>query len=153
MAKSKRVSDLDEHVGYWLRFVSNHVSQAFARKVEAQGVTVAEWVLLRSLLETGAAAPSVLAERMGTTRGTISKLADRLIAKALVERTPDPGDGRAQILRLTRAGAALVPRLAASADHNDEEFFGHLGQEERTALVSLLRGIVERKGLRDLPVD
>ncbi|MEI9903207.1 MAG: hypothetical protein WDN06_03970 [Asticcacaulis sp.] len=44
-------SHLEAHLGYWMRFVSNHVSQAFARKVEAHGVTVAEWVVLRELFE------------------------------------------------------------------------------------------------------
>ena len=55
MSKETAVSDLTAHLGYWLRYVSNHVSHAFARKVEARGVTVAEWVLLRQLLESGGA--------------------------------------------------------------------------------------------------
>ena len=43
----KECSTLEAHVGYWLRFVSNHVSQAFRRKVEARGVSVSEWVAMR----------------------------------------------------------------------------------------------------------
>ena len=35
---------LENHTGFWLRFVSNHVSHGFARKVAGSGVTVAEWV-------------------------------------------------------------------------------------------------------------
>ena len=38
-----RISDLDAHLGYWLRFVSNHVSQTFASRLQGKGVTVAEW--------------------------------------------------------------------------------------------------------------
>jgi DNA-binding MarR family transcriptional regulator len=102
-------SELSSHLGYWLRYVSNHVSQAFARKVEAHGVTVAEWVLMRQLLEVEALAPSRLAERMGMTRGAVSKLADRLIAKSLLLRTANPEDGRAQTLSLTRAAARWSP--------------------------------------------
>ena len=146
-------SDLTDHLGYWLRFVSNHVSQAFARKVEARGVTVAEWVLMRQLLDVDALAPSRLAERMGMTRGTVSKLAERLIAKSLVSRAPDPGDGRAQILSLTPAGRRLTPELAVLADRNDAEFFGGLSLEDRAALERVLRSIVDRRGLKALPVD
>ncbi|MGH7103573.1 MAG: MarR family winged helix-turn-helix transcriptional regulator [Acetobacteraceae bacterium] len=76
MPPAHSASDLTDHLGYWLRYVSNHVSQAFARKVEAHGVTVAEWVLMRQLPDEKALAPSRLAERMGMTRGAISKLAD-----------------------------------------------------------------------------
>lgn len=153
LAKSRKVSELEDHVGYWLRFVSNHVSQEFARKVEAHGVTVAEWVLMRAALDEGAVAPSRLAEAMGTSRGTVTKLADRLIGKELLARTPDSRDGRAQVLDLTPTGRALVPKLAAAADRNDAECFGHLAPQERADLVRILRGIVERAGLRTLPVD
>src|ERR1700744_1160469 len=97
-------SDLTAHLGYWLRHVSNHVSQAFARKVEAHGVTVAEWVLMRQLLEEEALAPSRLADRMNMTRGAISKLADRLIAKSMLAPGSNPGGGRAQAPSLTPAG-------------------------------------------------
>lgn len=153
MPPSQPASELTAHLGYWLRQVSNHVSHAFARKVEAHGVTVAEWVLMRQLLEEEALAPSRLAERMGRTRGAISKLADRLIAKSLVARAADPEDGRAQTLALTPAGRALVPRLAALADANDAEFFDHLEPEDRAALFRILREIVEKRRLESLPID
>jgi DNA-binding MarR family transcriptional regulator len=146
-------SELTDHLGYWLRQVSNHVSQAFARKVEAHGATVAEWVLMRQLLELDRLPPSQLAERMGMTRGAVTKLADRLIAKSLLVRDADPKDGRAQTLALTPKCRKLVPKLAALADANDAEFFDHLTQGDRTALLRILRGIVEKRSLKSLPVD
>jgi DNA-binding MarR family transcriptional regulator len=150
---TRTVSGLTAHLGYWLRYVSNNVSQAFSRKVEAYGVTVAEWVLMRQLLDEEALAPSRLAERMGMTRGAVSKLADRLIAKSLLARTADPQDGRAHTLSLTRAGRSMVPKLAALADANDSEFFDHLAPQERAALLKILRRIVDKCGLKSLPVD
>ncbi|ACM39390.1 MULTISPECIES: MarR family winged helix-turn-helix transcriptional regulator [Rhizobium/Agrobacterium group] len=153
MPSIQPASDLTAHLGYWLRHVSNHVSQAFARKVEAHGVTVAEWVLMRHLLEDEALAPSRLAERMGMTRGAISKLADRLIAKSMLVRVADPEDGRAQTLSLASAGRALVPKLAALADLNDAEFFDHLAPDDRAVLLCTLREIVEKHGLKSMPVD
>lgn len=153
MSRSTPISDLTSHVGFWLRYVSNHVSLAFARKVEAHGVTVAEWVFMRHLLEVEALAPSRLAERMGMTRGAISKLSERLLAKGLVKRTEDRNDGRAHTLSLTPAGRALVPKLAALADANDAEFFDHLTPKERAGLLRVLKGVVEKRGLRQVPVD
>ena len=151
MTSAPPVSDLETHLGYWLRMVSNAVSQSFARRVEAEGVTVAEWVFLRMLWDIDPVAPSLLAGRMGMTKGAISKLADRLIGKALVERRADPVDGRAQILSLTAAGKALVPRLAALADVNDAAFFGTLSPEDRNDLERLLRKIVSDRKLTDVP--
>ena len=73
---------------------------------------MAEWVVLRELYERDAMVPSVLAERLGMTRGAISKLADRLAAKALLTRVPGRTDRRYQDLALTAAGRALVPELS-----------------------------------------
>jgi DNA-binding MarR family transcriptional regulator len=153
MPPAPNASDLSAHLGYWLRYVSNHVSQTFARKVETHGVTVAEWVLMRQLLDEEALAPSRVAERMAMTRGAITKLADRLIAKSLMVRKADPADGRAQTLALTAKGRRLVPELAALADINDAEFFDHLAPNDRAALFRILRGIVEKRGLKSMPVD
>ncbi|MBX3439480.1 MAG: MarR family transcriptional regulator [Planctomycetaceae bacterium] len=152
MAK-KSTSTLEDHTGYWLRYVSNHVSHAFSRKVEAEGVTVAEWVLLRQMFGAGAANPSQLATDVGMTRGAVSKLVERLYRKKLAERSASEGDRRFQTVELTAAGKRLVPVLARLADENDHEFFGHLRAEEKTKLVNLLQDIVRRHGWKDLPVD
>ncbi len=146
-------SGLEDHVGYWLRFVSNHVSHAFRRKVEAEGITVAEWVVLRALLRLGATHPSALADDLGMTRGAISKLVDRLLRKALVERSYPGGDKRFQLVNLTEAGRTLVPKLARLADENDREFFGHLDEDERAQLIALMRDVVRRQNWKDVPVE
>lgn len=145
-------SHLTSHLGYWLRYVSNHVSHAFARKLEGEDVTVAEWAVLRALYGEVPVAPSQLAEQMGMTRGAISKLADRLIAKNLIFREDSKNDGRAHTLSLTRSGAALVPKLSALADLNDGEFFDHLTPEERATVERVLKAVVERRGLKTIPV-
>jgi DNA-binding MarR family transcriptional regulator len=146
-------SRLEGHLGYWLRYVSNHVSHAFSRKVQARGVTVAEWVVLRELFAVGETAPSQIAARIGLTRGAISKLVDRLEAKALIVRLHATGDRRFQSLTLSKAGRGLVPQLARLADTNDAEFFGHLSASRRKSLEATLREIVSRHGLKALPVE
>lgn len=152
MTMKKPPSELNDHLGYWMRYVSNHVSHAFASKVEAHGVTVAEWVLLRALLDAGETNPSQLAEVLGMSRGAVSKLAERLCQKELVARTLSDGDRRYQTIGLTSAGKRLVPTLARLADENDQEFFGHLKPDERRKLVKLLEDMVRKHGWKDLPV-
>lgn len=146
-------SDLTAHTGYWLRMVSNAVSQDFARKVAGEGVTVAEWSFMRALYDADAMAPSALAEKMGMTKGAISKLADRLLGKGLVTRADNPDDKRAHTLSLTGVGRSKVPILAALADRNDAEYFGVLPTEEREMLHRLLRSLADRRGLKTIPVD
>jgi DNA-binding MarR family transcriptional regulator len=151
--RSRPASDLTSHLGYWLRHVSNHVSHAFARKLESRDVTVAEWVVMRELYGANALAPSRLADKLRLTRGAISKLAERLISKELVMRASDASDGRAHTLALTAKGRSLIPKLAALADRNDAEFFDHLSAQERATIERILKEIVKIRGLKAIPVD
>lgn len=146
-------SPLEAHLGYWLRFVSNHVSHAFRRRVEGCGVTVAEWVVLRDLFTHSPSAPSTLAARLGMTRGAVSRLVDRLETKELIARHTEGQDRRWQTLTLTPQGRALVPRLSTLADSNDAEFFGHLDPADRATIERAMKEIVQRLGLRAVPVD
>jgi DNA-binding MarR family transcriptional regulator len=138
-------------MGFWLRFVSNRVSHSFARKLANTGVTVAEWVILRELFDTGETSPSRLAASSGLTRGAVSKLVDRLLHKHLVNRAEAGEDRRFQDVTLTAAGRTLVPKLAALADRNDEEFFSHLSIKEREALVATLKKLVVANKLKTIP--
>lgn len=146
------LSRLDAYVGYWLRCVSNQFSHALNRELEDKGVTLAEWIMLRELYE-GDLRPSALAKRLGMTRGAISKLARKLTGSLMITQQASGEDGRAQILSLTDNGRAVVRVFAVILDETDEEFFGHLNPQTRALIVSHMREIVRRRGLRAVPAD
>ena len=146
------VSALDAHLGFWMRFVSNQVSAEFARAVEARGVSVSEWVALRTLFDAPESTHAALVAALGMTKGAVSKVVSRLQDKGLVTRAAHDADARAQVLALTRAGRALVPALARDADANDDRFFGHLSATRRRDLMALLREVVRLHQLDQVPV-
>jgi DNA-binding MarR family transcriptional regulator len=145
------VSSISSHTGFWLRLVSNHVSHRFAHKLAGSGATVAEWVILRQILEADKTSPGRLAASTGLSRGAVSKLVDRLVHKGLVSRTEADRDRRFQDVELTAAGRALLPRLAALADRNDQECFSGLSAREREVLVTTLKKLVSLRGLKGMP--
>ena len=147
------IPELTAHLGYWLRQVSNHVSHAFARKLAARDVTVAEWAVMRVLYGRKPTSPSQLADDMTLTRGAISKLADRLINKELIAKQQNPNDGRAHKLKLTRLGMSMVPELAALADQNETECFGQMSDTDRQALERILKDTVVRLGIVTIPLE
>ena len=147
------MSQLESHLGYWLRRVSNAVSGAFARALEEQQTSVAEWVLLRALEERGQAAPGELAEVLGLTRGAVSKIIDKLEAKNWVQTAAKVGDNRYRLLSLTAAGRRSVPVLAGLADQNDGRFFDCLSEKERSMLRGLLVKIAARNRIHEIPTE
>jgi DNA-binding MarR family transcriptional regulator len=147
------ISDLKDHLGYWLRFFSNAVTNGFARRVEQKGVSVAEWVVMRILFDRPSMVSSRIAKEMGMTRGAVTKLGNRLLAKGLITRQPSPDDGRVQMLALTMTGRDLVPVLAALADENDAFYFRHLTTDERKTLEGVLKKLIATAELSAVPVD
>jgi MarR family transcriptional regulator for hemolysin len=146
-------SQLTKHIGFWMRLVSNSVSHAFARKLQASGVTVAEWVVMREMYGgDDTTSPSVVAELTGLSRGAVSKLISRLLAKGLVTRKESGSDRRYQDIQLTRKAIEVAPVLAKLADENDEEFFGALSQADRKTLTGILKRIAALHKLTQMPV-
>lgn len=138
-------------MGFWLRFVSNHVSIRFQQLLEEKGVSVTEWVALRTLWSHSETTHAELIQSLGLTKGAASKVVSRLEEKGLAGRQLAEGSARAQSLSLTAAGKALVPKLAALADANDAHFFGHLPASERDALTQAMQALVQHHQLKDIP--
>lgn len=150
-SKAGSPSPLEAHLGFWLRFVSNHVSMRFQQQLEAQGLTVTEWVALRTLWSRSETGHADLIQALGMTKGAASKVASRLEEKGLAQRRFDRGNTRSQSLVLTPSGRAIVPLLAAVADANDEHFFGHLDLKERRTLMNAMQALVQHHQLKSVP--
>ena len=76
-----------------------------------------------------------LATELGVSSGGASKLVDRLEARGLCRRHPNPVDRRSSLLKLTPAGAAL---LAAAQRIVDAELGDMLGSRlSRTEIAQL----------------
>jgi len=150
----QKASELRSHIGYRLRVVSNAVSHAFAGKLAASDVTVAEWVILREMYGgEDKTSPSTVAELTGLTRGAVSKLIERLLRKGFVTRTAYAEDRRCQELKLTKSAMELVPKLARIADDNDASFFSVLSLSERDVLMNTLVKLSEFHRLNTNPIE
>lgn len=133
----------ETRLGTLLQQAAGALALAEARASREHGVTAAEAALLRELHAAGAVAPSVLAERLGMTRGGVTKLVDRLKDKQLLVRARGRGDGRMQTIALTGAGARLVPDLAAVSARVEAVVFARLDATGRAGLRRALGRIVQ----------
>lgn len=111
-----KTSELESHLGFWLRFVSNQVSSRFENQLAEHDISVTEWVAMRSLHGRMDTTHAELISALGMTKGAASKVISKLEAKGLAERQLSKDSQRAQVLCLTESGLALVPKLAAIAD-------------------------------------
>lgn len=146
-------ANLERHLGYWLRLVSNQISAQFARALQARGLSVAEWVALAQIDSAPGLSCAELSGAMGLTRGAISKVLDKLQGKEWISRTVSEADSRVQILTLTRRGRRLLPELTRIADGNDAHFLDVLSAGEKATLHGLLRKVAAAHRISGVPID
>lgn len=83
-----------------------------------------------------------LARRMGVTKQAAGQLVDDLEGLGLLERRPDPADGRAKLICFTDEGRAAIFRGLEVLAETEEEVLGGLPPPRRAALREDLLHIV-----------
>lgn len=109
---------LDDYLPYRLSVAANAVSQLIARAYRDRfGLKVPEWRLIAVLADAGPLAPQALCERTVMDKVTVTRAAQGLARRRLIQREPHASDGRSHRLRLTAAGRRLHRRIAPLALH------------------------------------
>jgi DNA-binding MarR family transcriptional regulator len=86
--------------------------------------------------------PGKLLRETMVTSGTMTNRVDRLVARGLVSRSPDPGDRRGVLVRLTEAGKQVVDGALESLLAHELELLRALDAEQRRHLSDLLRTVM-----------
>ena len=103
------------------------------------GVSPSQYNVLRILRGAGGELPTMtIRERMVDPEPSITRLVDRLEAKALVERVPSETDRRRVDCRLTAEGVAFLAELDGPVDETDRALLAGLSDQELTTLIRLL---------------
>ncbi|MFH9353858.1 MarR family winged helix-turn-helix transcriptional regulator [Kitasatospora sp. NPDC017646] len=101
-----------------------------------KGVDDLTYPVLSGLARSSACSAAGLGREIGLDRTTVTRRADRLEQAGLLQRQPDPADGRATLLALTEQGHNIVSvtrqRLAAGIESSlatwppaDAQAFAH----------------------------
>lgn len=92
-----------------------------------------------------------LAERLGTTKQAVGYLVSYLEAHGYLERIPDPGDGRAQIVRRTDRGWLVNQTARRMVEQVQADWAERIGADKMRALMDLLGELVDALGFTYSP--
>jgi DNA-binding MarR family transcriptional regulator len=146
-------SDLEDHLGYWLRKLSNQVSGTFAGRLEKHGVSVANWVVLRVLYDQESLPLKDMVAQVGVDQGALSRMVERLVVRGLVSRKESPSSRREVAIALTAEGRSLVPKLAKEADENDRAFLQYLTKRQQEGFLKAIKTLLSHNPSREIPLD
>ena len=126
--------------------LGRQLERALARTAEKHGMTLGDWEAL-SVLRRSAAPyqlpPTVLAQALAITTGTMSVRLDRLLKAGLIEQVDDESDGRSRPVRLTPLGHRRWQEATAARTELEWRLIGEaLGSSRLEQLNRLLRRVM-----------
>ncbi|CAG7617940.1 MarR family winged helix-turn-helix transcriptional regulator [Leucobacter soli] len=120
--------------------LDHDMQRAFAGTALTPTRVHALWVLIG----TGPATQQRLSEELGTTPRSVSALVDGLAAAGYVERRAHPEDGRAVLVSLTPAAAAMMGRMREDHRRLTDDLIGAVDASDRAAFERGLSAVMER---------
>ncbi|MFN3523545.1 MAG: MarR family winged helix-turn-helix transcriptional regulator [Phenylobacterium sp.] len=130
---------LDDYLPYRLSVASNAVSSLIARAYEDRfGLTIPQWRLICVLAEDGPMTQGAIVTRTVMDKVTVSRAAQGLARRRLIERAEHHADGRSHILALSREGARLHGEIAPLALAYEAALISGLAPAEVALLKRLL---------------
>jgi DNA-binding MarR family transcriptional regulator len=132
---------LDAYLPYRLSVASNAVSGLIARAYQDRfGLTIPQWRLVCVLAEDGRMTQGQIVTRTFMDKVTVSRAAQGLAARHLVDRSDNHADGRSHVLMLTPEGRRLFAEVAPLALAYEAALISGLAPED----VMLLRRLLGR---------
>jgi DNA-binding MarR family transcriptional regulator len=122
-----------------------YFDQAINELMARHGLARSSWDVLASLRRTGPPhelSPTELYRSLMRTSGAMSNRLQRLERSGLIERAPDPGDGRGMLVRLTPEGLDLVDEIAPQHMETERRLLEALTAKQRETLESALRRLL-----------
>ncbi|MCO1580585.1 MarR family transcriptional regulator [Crossiella sp. SN42] len=123
---------------YLLTQTATHARRLVTEVFGAECARGYHYRLLATLHEFGPASQAELGRRGNMDRSDVVNALNELAAEGHAERTPDPADGRRNIIRITPAGKERLRRLDHALDSAQDRLTAPLSAAERDQLVELL---------------
>jgi len=114
-----------------------------AGEIAVHPTTVQVLILLARGSRDGVLKAAELQRALGFTHGGVTRRLDSMVAMDLVERLPDPADGRAWLVSLTDRGRALAAKALAGTSTRNARTEAAFSDAEWTILAALLRRLAD----------
>ncbi len=133
----------------WLRVESTimatarAIRQAFDHRLRVLDLNLTQATMLAYIADYGPVTQTQIADRNGVGRAATGSCIDRLQARGLVERHPDPADRRVWLVAITPEGRDTVADITTIDGVLRSQLRSGIGKDERSALASVMTRLQE----------
>lgn len=125
--------------------LARHLDRERRAAFAEHGLEAYEFDVLSALRRSSAPyelTPGQLVRQTLVGSGTTTNRLDRLESRGLIDRRPDPEDGRVRRVRLTDRGRDRVDAAVADLLDRERRLLGGLSEPDRNTLAGLLRSVL-----------
>ena len=130
-----------EGFGFLVTDIARLLRADMDRRITASGLdlTPGEVRVLVQAARAGHVRQTVLAGRIGIEAMTVSGYVDRLEARGLIERLPDPTDRRAKLVALTEAADAILDQVVVLGQETRESASQGIAPQDWERVLAALK--------------
>ncbi|MER0247298.1 MarR family transcriptional regulator [Streptomyces sp. HSW2009] len=143
MANTGLARDLEQALGQLLLRRNRSALYDAVLDEAPPGVDRQTYRVLSGLARLGPQSAARLADEVGIDRSGASRYADRLETAGLIERGPDPHDGRATLLSLTAKGRTTVAGLRDALTRHLEDRIADWPEGQAQALIDGIHLLID----------
>jgi MarR family transcriptional regulator, lower aerobic nicotinate degradation pathway regulator len=131
-----------EKTSWLISQTARHAHRILTDALATAGSRGYDYRLLAALQEFGPESQASLGRRTGMDRSDVVASVNDLEGRGLVQRSPDPADGRRNVITITPAGAVYLQRLDEILAGVQDELLAPLAPAERELLIRLLTRVL-----------
>ena len=143
MATRRNATPVTPSLHSLLNQASRRMTSELRRVVSAEGLPVEFWRVLEALADERGRSMSELAEQIGMQMPATSKVVDRMVEAALIQRSADPADQRRVILHISDFGIQKFGALGAEMREHRSRLETAFGVRQEERLRQLLKDFIE----------
>ena len=143
MGKKSRitVAGLEHSPSHLLHRALQLALDIYAEETGAAAVTQRQYAVLAAAAEHEGLTQTDLVRATGIDRSTLADMISRMITKGLLERARSETDARANTVKLSDEGRAVLDSARPKVEAADERILAHLSHSKRDSFISLLRDL------------
>ena len=130
-------------VGYQVNHLARLLAQALRERIEPLGVVPGQFAQLFALYEQDGLTQAELCARIRIEQPTMANTLTRMQRDGLIDRVPDPADGRRALVMLTPASRQLQDQLIGAARDVNTMATRGLDPAEINALLTALATAID----------
>lgn len=131
--------DLFENPAPLINMASRSLARLGERRVKALGFNIGQLPVLYLLREGAQMSQKELAKFAKIEQPSMAQMLARMERDGLIQRTPDPADGRSSLVSLTEAALAKLPAVRDALDAGREMVLAGFSEDEVQTLLQLMR--------------